>query len=484
MYYASRTLPNFFAFGLGMIATPHPAPLLCSPDHRANERVVTIALGYLLRRPRTEYSHLTNNPQKFLLVVTVTGIIFRSELALFLIPHTLLLLLTRRLSVTSIIQTGLLGLLIGLAITIPIDSFFWQRFPLWPELSTFSYNILDSQSSNWGTSPWHFYSSSALPRLLFNPLIYILCIPLAISQPALRQPVAELLLPNLAFVAMYSLQPHKEWRFIVYTLPPLLTAAALGANWIWTRRSRSAFYRLGSVALVISVLASFAASTIMLAISRLNYPGAEALHRLHAIAPQYGAPGQGVHGESRTPIPTINVHMGTLACMTGITRFQQLPAPPLANLERGNGRDVEQGELFWIYDKTDDEETLLTPIFWERFDWVLAEDPKRVIGKWEVVDTVDAYAGLRLLRPGDVGSGVNGGDVQRDVDVDGGGSTGNNITTNLTDLIKTGDLRGLWAVLEKYGRVITRGWWLAVKTKPRISILKRQTETPLPFAGD
>ncbi|KAI4101400.1 MAG: hypothetical protein LQ339_005049 [Xanthoria mediterranea] len=434
MYYASRTLPNFFAFGL--------EPYL-----------------YMSRA------------QLFLSLVTATGVIFRSELALFLIPHTLVLLVTRRLSVACIITFGGLGALIGLSITVPIDSIFWQRFPLWPELSAFSYNILQSQSSNWGTSPWHFYFISALPRLLFNPITYTLCIPLAASQPALKRPVAELILPNLAFVALYSLQPHKEWRFIIYTIPPFLTAAALGANWIWTRRSKSPLYRLLSAALVLSVIASFAASGIMLAISRLNYPGANALNRLHALVPQHQHRSQPIHRgvQGREQRMTVNVHMGTLACMTGITRFQQqqqqqppsAPPPPFADLEK-DAATVERSaashpssDFFFIYDKTDDEAKLLDPVFWLRFDWALAEYPERVIGKWEVVETVEAYAGVRVLRPGDgdeVGGGGGGGGVM-----------------DIVAMVKKRE----WKLLERYARMVTGGWWVRVRMEPRISILKR-----------
>lgn len=409
--------------------------------------------------------------QLFLSLVTATGVIFRSELALFLIPHTLVLLVTRRLSVACIITFGGLGALIGLSITVPIDSIFWQRFPLWPELSAFSYNILQSQSSNWGTSPWHFYFISALPRLLFNPITYTLCIPLAASQPALKRPVAELILPNLAFVALYSLQPHKEWRFIIYTIPPFLTAAALGANWIWTRRSKSPLYRLLSAALVLSVIASFAASGIMLAISRLNYPGANALNRLHALVPQHQHRSQPIHRgvQGREQRMTVNVHMGTLACMTGITRFQQqqqqqppsAPPPPFADLEK-DAATVERSaashpssDFFFIYDKTDDEAKLLDPVFWLRFDWALAEYPERVIGKWEVVETVEAYAGVRVLRPGDgdeVGGGGGGGGVM-----------------DIVAMVKKRE----WKLLERYARMVTGGWWVRVRMEPRISILKR-----------
>ncbi|KAL8774872.1 MAG: hypothetical protein Q9209_000811, partial [Squamulea sp. 1 TL-2023] len=443
MYYASRTLPNFFAFGL-----------------------VTIALGQLLGRPRVQSHSWANKPQTFFLIITTTGIVFRSELALFLIPYTLFLLFNHRLTIACIITFGILGAAIGLSFTIPIDSFFWQSFPLWPELSAFSYNILRSQSSNWGTSPWHFYFTSALPRLLSNPLTYILCIPFAAFQPALRQSVAELILPNLAFVALYSFQPHKEWRFIIYVVPPLLTAAALGANWIWTRRSKSALYRVLSLTLIMSVIGSLAANGVMLAISQLNYPGAEALNRLHALVPEHQSHYPGGSGEM-----IVNVHMDTLSCMTGITRFLQLPAPPLADLESASSMNTETGaaeKLFWVYDKTEDEEKLLSPLFWEKFDWVLAERPKRVIGKWEVVETVRGYAGLRTLRPGDEDDGVEGGREEKGVG----------------EMIRERNVERIWKLVERYGRRGTGGWWVGVKMEPRISVLKRQRDVPIPTGGD
>ncbi|KAL8837051.1 MAG: hypothetical protein Q9176_005920 [Flavoplaca citrina] len=433
--------------------------------------IVTSALGGLLHGSRPGSCLATRKYQILLSLITTAGIVFRSELALFLIPHTLFLLATRRISIASITTSGILGSLIGLSVTVPIDSFFWQRFPLWPELSAFSYNILHSQSSNWGTSPWHFYFTSALPRLLFNPMTYILCIPLAASQPALRQPIAELVLPNLAFVTLYSLQPHKEWRFIIYTIPPFLTASALGANWIWTRRSKSMVYRLLSMGLIVSMLGSFAASGVMLTVSRLNYPGADALNRLHTIVPQQLS-------QERRQYPTgqgmernmVSVHMDTLSCMTGITRFQQVPAPPIAELEDGSREKGFEGQedLFWVYDKTEEEDKLLDPLFWERFDWVLAENPKRVIGRWVVVETVEGYAGLKVLRPGDDA-----------VESDGRG------VKDIGDMVRQRDVGGVWRVLQSYGRVFTRGWWLGVRMEPRVSILKRQRDLPVvPLGGD
>ncbi|KAI4171478.1 MAG: hypothetical protein LQ343_004216 [Gyalolechia ehrenbergii] len=431
IYYASRTLPNFFAFGL-----------------------VTIAFSRLLPRAKSSFTGPTSDPQTFLAIITATGIVFRSELALLLIPNTALLLLLRRLTLASVLVSGFVGAIIGLSLTVPIDSLFWQRFPLWPELSAFSYNIIHSQSSQWGTSPWHFYFTSALPRLLFNPIIYIFCIPLSILQPVLRRPVKDLILPNLFFVTLYSFQPHKEWRFIVYVIPPFLTAAALGANWIWTRRGKNAAYGILSLTLVASVFTSFLASTFMLAVSRLNYPGADALYRLHTIVPT-----QGVQYQTKHNTAVVNVHMDTLACMTGVTRFLQLPPPPIPDVSALE-KNATSG-LFWIYDKTEDEEKLLDPLFWERYDWVLAERPERVIGRWEIVETVEGYGGFRALRPGDK---------------DWEEERANRSILDAWTLLKQGQWKGFLDAVEMYGRVVTRGWWIGIRMEPRIRILKREKD--------
>lgn len=378
----------------------------------------------------------------------MTGVVFRSEVAILLACHTAYLFLHPhiRLPLSSIIPAGLIGTLLGLTLTVPVDSFFWQKWPLWPELVGFIYNIVDKQASNWGTQPWHFFFTSALPRLLFNPLVYQICIPFTLFLAILRRSAFDVLIPNIVFLVIYSFQPHKEWRFIIYVVPPILAVAGAGASWIWTRRTKSFVYRVLSLALVASTLASFVASFGMLAVSRLNYPGAEALNHLHDLA-SYNA---GV----------VKVHMDTLACMTGVTRFMEKPAPVLG----------DETATFWVYDKTEDEHRLMDPIFWESFDYALAERPERVIGKWHVVDTVEGFAGVGLVGPGqDVKNDhadldhLNG--LWRRTQFDGGA---------LDELKQVG--RHFWnggfeTLMRKY---ITRGWWLKLKMEPRIKILMNE----------
>lgn len=441
MYYASRTLPNFFALGLTTLAMRNLLPRAGrSPAARSSRRRQKSALTLL----------------------TIAGIIFRSEIAILLASQTLYLFCRPyiRLPILSIVPAGLLGAFIGLALTVPIDSFFWQRWPLWPELTGFIYNIVEKQSSNWGTSPWHFYFTSALPRLLFNPFVYQICLPFTLGIPILRRQALDILLPNLAFLAIYSFQPHKEWRFIIYVVPPILAVASAGAGWIWTRRAKSFVYRALSLALIASTLASFMASFGMLAVSRLNYPGAEGLNRLHVLA--------------GNDTGVVKVHMDTLACMTGVTRFMER-APPVLGDAQG---------AFWVYDKTEEEEKLLDPLFWEGFDYALAERPERVIGSWQVLSTVEGYAGVAIMRPEDGGEQVVEG-VRAMQELWMGSlwrEDGLGTARMWVDGLSVGRLQSL---IRKF---VTKGWWVRMKTEPRIRVLKRanmpESMPPEPVQGE
>ena len=292
--------------------------------------------------------------------------------------------------------------------------------------------------------PWHFYFTSALPRLLFNPLNYYLCIPLSLAIPLLRGPALNILIPNLAFVAIYSLQPHKEWRFIIYVIPPLLAVAAAGASWIWTRRAKTVAYRVLSYALVASTLASFLASGAMLAVSRLNYPGAEALNRLHAIV---GA------GEERPSV--VRVHVDTLTCMTGVTRFLQ--RPPSDN----------QSSSIWKYDKTEEPSTVLDPAFWKNFDYALTESPKTIPGNWTILATISGFTGVKVLRPGE------------DVDEMRSISTKDLPWRWFADMKEIGFLEGMertWKYLEIIGRKSTKGYWISPRMEERVWVVRREKD--------
>lgn len=113
------------------------------------------------------------------------------------------------------------------------------------------------------------------------------------------------------------------------------------------------------------------------------------------------------------------------------------------------------------------------PAFWERFDYVLAEDPGAVLGggggggsrSWEVVGVAEGFAGIEFAKPGleeeedsggkgDVESGRGGGG--RDYRIFGRGE----LVRQIKDRV-----RGL-----------TGGWWIGPRMVPKVYVLRRMRE--------
>jgi len=125
-----------------------------------------------------------------------------------------------------------------------VDSYFWAKFPLWPEFSGIYFNVLEGKSIQWGVSllflylntqnlitfiqasPPLTYVTSHLPKLLLGSL------PLSIVGIFADGRIRSLLLPSCAFISMISFLAHKEWRFIVYVVPVFNIAGSRGAKWM------------------------------------------------------------------------------------------------------------------------------------------------------------------------------------------------------------------------------------------------------------
>ncbi|KAI0855339.1 Alg9-like mannosyltransferase family-domain-containing protein [Xylaria cubensis] len=412
LFYASRPLPNMFAFPLTTLAFSQLVP---HPDPRKQGIRYKVAIALL----------------------TMATAIFRSELAILMVTVSLYGLLVPHVSLAQIIKPFLAFFALALFISVPIDSYFWQK-PLWPELWGFYYNAVLGSSSDWGVSPWHWYFTSALPKILTTSAALV---PFALWNAGTASQARALAVPSLLFVAVYSIQPHKEARFIFYVAPPLTAAAALGANYIFSRRTKSLLFASASLVVAGSVLASFAISSAMLAISSLNYPGGEALSALKSLVASSASP----------DIQTASVHTDVLSCMTGVTLFGQHSRWPESGSDSpAPGNDV----VSFTFDKTEDEATLRNPLFWEKFDYVLAEDPAKPLGPWETVGVVEGFAGFEVLRPGEEAKKGGDGDVESERDrVLGRGA----LVVTVRDRV-----RGL-----------TGGWWIGPRMEPRVHVLRK-----------
>ncbi|GAW16096.1 hypothetical protein ANO14919_055190 [Xylariales sp. No.14919] len=416
LFYASRPLPNMFAFPLTTLAF---SQLIPHSDPRKQIVRYKLAIAFL----------------------TMATAIFRSELAILMVTVTLYGLIVHRIPITQIIVPFLAFFALALFISVPIDSYFWQK-PLWPELWGFYYNAVLGSSSEWGVSPWHYYFTSALPRIMQNPLSLIALIPFALWNPGTAERARSLVVPSVLFVAIYSIQPHKEARFIFYVAPPLTAAAALSADYISSRRSKSFLFGAATFVVGIVVLPCFVISTSMLIFSSLNYPGGEALSELKSL----------VTSSPSLDIQTAAVHTDVRACMTGVTLFGQHPDWP------GESYDV----MTFTWDKTEDDNTLQNPLFWEKFDYALTENTGAPLGLWEVVGVVEGFAGIEVLKPGS---------TTRD-DVESG----------------TGRVLGRGALVRRtrdFVRKLSGGWWAGPRMEPAVYIMRkvRDGETRRPVTA-
>ncbi|KAL9542277.1 hypothetical protein MBANPS3_008686 [Mucor bainieri] len=278
VFWSSRTLPNTFALPWVELGLSHWLHSLSQSSRRTHH------LHWMIR------------------YLTFAGVVFRFEVGILLAILLISEYLHGTIALSSAVKQMAATAALSLLITVPLDSYLWQRGLLWPEGMVFYFNAILNKSAEWGTLPFHAYFASFLPRLL------LVSYPLACVAFVTNGRVRRMLMPMLVYIAVFSCLPHKEWRFIMYTIPVFTAAAATCIARSLQAASRSWLHRMALAAMLAGAAASFAIALTMFQISRLNYPGGEALYALHAI-------------EKNTPY--VSVHMDAETAMTGASLYGQ-----------------------------------------------------------------------------------------------------------------------------------------------------------------
>ncbi|VVT49609.1 uncharacterized protein SAPINGB_P002354 [Magnusiomyces paraingens] len=352
-YYMSRTLPNFLAFPLFNIAMTY-----------VFEVKDGIALG----------------------ILAFTAITLRAEVGLFAVLLALVLLGTRRVSILTVVKSLTIGLGIGALLSVGVDSYFWQRPIMLPEVQGFIFNIVNGQAVNWGVEPYSYYWGDVVPRIVNfgGPIVWAFILAGFIRDHSPFHSLRVLGVTSLLYIAAYSFQPHKEWRFIVYTIP-LLTLLAGNGIAIMTQRIGKHIGPLPQIGFALFIIAvalmSAAISATKLFASMYNYEGGNALARFHELIPI---------GPNPNPSEPLVVHFDVPVAMSGATRFGQL-------YDDASGVSPKYGP-WYIYDKTENQE-LLDDIT-DSFDYLIVETPPDHVDKvfppadmyrWKLLDTIPKY---------------------------------------------------------------------------------------------
>lgn len=265
-FYASRTLPNTLAMILCTTAAAYWVEASVRADlaevkAAAAARADSTSKDATVERDFEGCSAPESSLEDLFVAAalfTASAVWFRCDTLVLLAPVLLSMLLSGRVGFWRLAGWGLLCGVVTLGLTILVDSALWGRW-LWPEGVVFFFNAVDNRSHEWGTQPWHWYATRALPAAM-GP--WLLLVPLALlpscsarSRHLLPGPPcargcpagsfaggmwawlrrllapswAEFGLPAVAFVALYSILPHKETRFLLPALPLLFATAAVGA---------------------------------------------------------------------------------------------------------------------------------------------------------------------------------------------------------------------------------------------------------------
>ena len=350
-FYASRPLPNIFAF----VFTTYALSLWV--DERSKWRggiMDTTALA----------------------IVSAVCAVFRCDNVLLLAPlgiHVCLFRITdfydASLKIITNVMTSVSALCAFAYVSIQIDSHYWQKEFLWPEFEVLSFNnpMGANKSEHYGTKPFPWYFYSALPRML------LIAYPLSVYGFMQERRCRPAFMIAFFFVFTYSFLGHKELRFLFPVLPLFNFCAACGFHRLSLNRKKSKDLAVLHLFAICGFFLCFFISIGLFANASIaNYPGGLALKTFHELNPEHNTLGH------------VRIHLDDHCAQSGASRFGQ----------------AYHDHNVILYNKRNDHEdvwhlgSMLHEDKSRGHDWIINETPE--LPGYDLVKNITAYAGLKL----------------------------------------------------------------------------------------
>ncbi|PPJ50008.1 hypothetical protein CBER1_04758 [Cercospora berteroae] len=268
----SRTKPKvaefyFLRFLLGAVCALSEARLYSKIAATLNPRIAIYYLGITLTSPGLYHASIAFLPSSFAMYFVMLGTAafmdwrgglrtaqgiwmigigaclgwpFAAAVALpFLAEELLLASLSDLYGINELfwrVVDGAIRTLIALGLILCIDWFFYKKWVLVP-LNIVLYNVFSSKGPElYGVEPWHFYLRNLFLNFHLWLVLAVISMPLLLAQHFLRAKGATrasylrgvvFLTPFYLWLTIFTLQPHKEERFMYPAYPALILNAAV-----------------------------------------------------------------------------------------------------------------------------------------------------------------------------------------------------------------------------------------------------------------
>lgn len=146
---------------------------LILPLSHERDALVNIALCKLWKRAKNATKPTPAAIDIAIALMVFSGVVFRAEVAILLASTVAQILLSGWAPLKRVIKVGLISAAVSIGmssnlnfprhrmsdfhssnvvLTVIVDSYFWQQWPLWPELYGLYFNVIQGKSSEWGVS--------------------------------------------------------------------------------------------------------------------------------------------------------------------------------------------------------------------------------------------------------------------------------------------------------------------------------------------